>query len=65
LSKESLKNRVYEYVQAHPNKTEDEIAEALGVSMIKVLEALLLLQDEGLVKSQEIEATASEKNTVL
>jgi len=64
LSKESLKNRVYEYVQAHPNKTEDEIAEALGVSMIKVLDALLLLQDEGLVKSQEI-ATASEKNIVL
>jgi len=60
MSQKSLKEKVYEYVQAHPNKTENEIAEALGVSMIKVLEALLLLQDEGKVKSlEEIEATAS------
>jgi len=49
----SLKDRIYEYVQAHPNQTEDEIAKALGANLLKVLEALLLLQDEGKVKSLE------------
>jgi len=51
MSEKSLKNRVCEYVQAHPNKTEDEIAEALGISVIKVLDILFLLEDEGKVKS--------------
>ena len=50
--KSSLKKQVYKYVQAHPNKTEDEIAEALGISVIKVLDMLFLLEDEGKVKSQ-------------
>jgi len=52
----NLKERVYRYVIEHPSQTEDEIAEALGVSLIKVIEALLILQDEGKVKSAEIEA---------
>ena len=48
---ENLKNRIYEYLQAHPKETEDEIAEALEVGVLKVMEALFLLQDEGKVKS--------------
>ena len=55
MEKESLKNKVLEYLQSHPNQksTEDGIAEALGVNMLRVMEALFLLQDEGKVKSFE------------
>ena len=52
----SLKERVHRYVLEHPSQTEDEIAKALDTSIIKVIEALLILQDEGKVKSEEVEA---------
>lgn len=55
----SLKERVHRYVIEHPSQTEDEIADALDMSLIKVIEALLILQDEGKVKSAEVEVEAN------
>ena len=42
--------RVLRYVREHPGCTEDEIAQALRMHILDVLEALHVLEAEGLVK---------------
>jgi len=52
--KKSVKEKVYEYVCEHPGATEEEMAAILKVHVIDVLNALVLLEREGRVKSEEI-----------
>ncbi|RLF98116.1 MAG: hypothetical protein DRN49_06430 [Thaumarchaeota archaeon] len=46
--------RVLRYVREHPGCTEDEIAQALRMHILDVLEALHILEAEGLVRGEEI-----------
>jgi len=48
-----LKEQVLRYVVEHPGATDDEIAEKLNMHIIDVVSALLLLEEEGKVKSIE------------
>ena len=47
--------RVLRYVREHPGCTEDEIAQALRMHILDVLEALYILEDQGLVKMEKSE----------
>ena len=47
---EAIKKKVLDYVMRHPGATEVEIAEALDLHIIDVTVALLLLEEDGLVK---------------
>ncbi len=52
---ENLKEKVLRYINQHPGKTEDEIAEALNRPRNdpEVLGALIELEKDGLLKSRE------------
>ena len=50
---DEIKERVYNYVAEHPNETDEQVAEALGLHVITVLSALTKLEKEGRVKGQE------------
>jgi len=54
MSHKGVKEKVYEYVCEHSGATEEEIAAVLKVHVIDVLNALVLLEREGRVKSEEI-----------
>ena len=54
MSRRSIKEAVYKYVCKHPETTEEEIAATLKVHIIDVLNALVILEKEGRVKSEEI-----------
>ena len=47
---EAIKKKVLDYVIQHPGATDVEIAEALNLHIIDVTVALLLLEEDGLVK---------------
>jgi|GEM_PF-6410775 len=47
--------RVLHYVREHPGCTEDEIAQALRMHILDVMEALHILEAQGLVKVEESE----------
>ena len=42
-----IKNRVYEYIHQNPKKSDEEIAEALNLSLPVVVDAVLQLRNEG------------------
>ena len=44
--------KILRYVRENPNKTEDDIAEALQLNIVDVLDSLTDLQKQGLVMSQ-------------
>jgi len=48
-----IKDRVERYVREHPGVTEDKIAEDLELHIIDVLSALVILEEEGKVKSMD------------
>ena len=45
------KKKVFEYLQKHREAEDEEIAQALNLHIVDVLDALLLLEQEGLVQS--------------
>jgi len=47
------KEQVLRYVTEHPGASDDEIAEKLNMHIVDVISALLLLEEEGKVKSIE------------
>ena len=49
-----MKEAVYKYVCKHPEATEEEISAVLNVHVVEVLNALVILEKEGRVKSEEI-----------
>ena len=51
---EDIESRIVNYLKAHDGATEDEIAEALGMHVVDVLDALATLKKEGSVKSTEV-----------
>jgi len=53
VSKEDAKTRILNYVKAHVGATEDDIAEDLDMHVINVLDALITLEKEGLVKNTD------------
>ena len=46
-----VKNRVLKYVCEHPGASDDKIAEDLKIHVVDVLSALVVLEEEGKVKS--------------
>ena len=47
---QQMKQKVLDYVMKHPGASDVEISEALNMHIIDVTVALLLLEEEGLVK---------------
>ena len=45
------KKKVFEYLQKHREAEDEEIAQVLNLHIVDVLDALLLLEQEGLVRS--------------
>jgi len=45
------KRKVFEYLQDHKEANDEEIAQALGLHIVDVLQALVLLEQDGLVRS--------------
>jgi predicted ArsR family transcriptional regulator len=52
---EEIKTRVFHYVSANPQVTEDDVAAALKIHVIDVLQALVELEKEGKVQGLEVE----------
>ena len=48
------RKKVLEYVSVNPNSTEDDIAAALGMNIIDVLDVLHTLEKEGVLKSEDV-----------
>ena len=54
MSNRNVKEAVYKYVCKHPEATEEEISAVLNVHIVEVLNALVILEKEGRVRSEEI-----------
>jgi len=52
MSEKNLKTRITEYLDAHDNATEEEIAQALDLHIIDVLNALIEMEKAGDVISE-------------
>ena len=52
MAKQENNEKILKYVRENPNKTEDDIAEAVHLNIVDVLDSLTDLQKQGLVKSQ-------------
>ena len=50
---QQMKQKVLDYVMKHPGASDVEISDALNIHIVDVTVALLLLEDEGLVKEAE------------
>jgi len=50
---QQMKQKVLDYIIKHPGASDVEISEALNIHIVDVTVALLLLEDEGLVKEAE------------
>ncbi len=48
------RQKIMNYITAHPNATEDEIALDLALDVVTVLDVLVTLEKEGAVKSCEV-----------
>jgi predicted ArsR family transcriptional regulator len=55
MSEKNLKTRISEYLAAHDNATEEEIAQALNLHIVDVLNALIEMEKEGEVSSEPVE----------
>lgn len=54
MTSEEDKNRIREYVHKHPGCTEEEISAVLKIHIVDVLNALVKMEKEGELKSEEI-----------
>ena len=52
VSRLSVKKRVLDYLAEHRDAEDYEIAEALNLHIVDVLDALILLEKDGLVRSK-------------
>ena len=52
MSEKNVKARIAEYLDAHDNATEEEIAQALDLHVIDVLNALIEMEKDGDVISE-------------
>jgi len=50
---QQMKQKVLGYIMKHPGASDVEISEALNIHIVDVTVALLLLEEEGLVKEAE------------
>jgi DNA-binding Lrp family transcriptional regulator len=57
----SQRKRILKYVSDNPRSTEDDIAEALNLDVITVLDVLHGLEREGVLKSEESPLTGFEE----
>ena len=55
MSEKNMKTRISEYLEAHDNATEEEIAQALNLHIIDVLNVLVEMEKQGEVTSEEVE----------
>ena len=50
---QQTKQKVLDYIMKHPGASDMEISEALNMHIVDVTVALMLLEEEGLVKKAE------------
>ena len=51
VSKEDNKTRIIEYLRVHEGATDEEVAGALNLHIVDVLDAVIELEKKGIVKS--------------
>jgi predicted ArsR family transcriptional regulator len=51
MAKKENKDKILEYLKSHSQATEDEIAKDLNINVVEVLDSLITMEKEGLLKS--------------
>ena len=51
MAKKENNNKILEYLKSHSQATEDEIAKDLNINVVEVLDSLITMEKEGLLKS--------------
>ena len=55
MIEKNMRAQISEYLAAHDNATEEEIAQALNLHIVDVLNALIEMEKEGEVSSEPVE----------
>jgi len=51
MAKKENNEKILEYLKSHSQATEDEIAKDLNINVVEVLDSLITMEKEGLLKS--------------
>ena len=51
MAKKENNDKILEYLKIHCQATEDEIAKDLNINVVEVLDSLIMMEKEGLLKS--------------